>query len=37
MLRKITEVCYVAADTRERERELREFLLKFDSKDILLV
>lgn len=35
MLRKITEVCYVAADTRERE--LREFLLKFDSKDILLV
>lgn len=39
MLRKITEVWYVAADTTEREREgeLREFSLKFDSKNILLV
>lgn len=36
MLRKITELCYVAADTRETERE-RDFSLKFDSKNILLV
>lgn len=27
MLRKITEVCYVAADTRERERERVEGVL----------